>query len=273
MKLAHREIFAVLGYRFYNFFVARHSTPNCVIKIVNGTLAGIFIKEKCYCFLLEFHDVSAIISNMIPAKTVKPAKSRLRIANLIIVLLLVTVAGVVGYILNRNHQQDVKDQAALVQDKAILAQGESDMDKAYADILTAIGKPEVEEKGKSCARSQQKFSEGNLNCGIMYTFAYPEDSAVASVVRTMKLQESLKNSPYFLGSEFGFNPQPVADENNFPGSDMYIKSKIDLICNVVYRYSVPNRYSDYGFNKIKAEHFTFYQFSCIKDVALPVYPS
>lgn len=170
-----------------------------------------------------------------------------------------------------NHQKDLKAQQDLIVDKATFAQAESDMDKAYAEIVATIGKPAVEDKSKTCARSEQKFGYGNMNCGIAYTFAYPESSIKSSVLNAQKLKELIKDAPYFLGLESDFFPSFDDSTSQTVNSHLYIKSRYPLICHIDYQYDSPESYRAYEIDKIESERISYYQFSCSKDVGLAVY--
>jgi hypothetical protein len=224
--------------------------------------------------------VSVMISNMIKQAAQKqafPSRSKLIKLVLLGVLITVLIFSIVAVLAYRNRKSDTQaaDQKALVADKAKFAAVEQDMDKAYADIIAVIGKPQVEDKGKSCARANLKFAEGNLSCSIMFTFAYPEQNYADSYAKTMKLQDTLKRSPYYIDSSDNvFNPHLSSEDKKDVTSDLGLTSPHDVHCAVMYSYTEPHFYSHAGYDlsAIKSEYFSFYQYRCASDVKLAVYP-
>jgi hypothetical protein len=217
------------------------------------------------------------MANQIGQKQTLPSKSKLIKLILVGVLITILVFSVVAVLAYRNRKSDAQaaDQKALVADKAKFAAVEQDMDKAYADIIAAIGKPQVEKKDKACGRPNMKFAEGNLNCSIRFTFAYSEQGYGDSYAKAMKLQDTLKRSQYYRDSSDNvFNPHLDASDKNDVSSSLALRSAYDVHCDVQYSYSKTEYISnvDHDFKPIKSEYFSYYQYECSSDVKLAVYP-
>jgi|GEM_PF-4042669 len=170
-----------------------------------------------------------------------------------------------------NHQKDLQAEQVLVVDKATFAQAEADMDKAYAEIVAVIGEPEVEGKTKECSRQSRKLESGQLKCYITSSFAYYDETANDSILRTIKVRDLLNTNPLFLNERADFIPKLDLTSNTPQGSSMNVEYTNSLHCSLLYRYA------DYAsdtlkLNRIVREHRTAYQFSCSKDVGLEVYP-
>jgi hypothetical protein len=223
-------------------------------------------------------DMISNMANKTGQKQTLPSKSKLIKLVFLGILITCLFAGVVAVLAYRNHKSDTQaaDQKALVADKAKFAVVEQDMDKAYADIIAAVGKPQVEKKTKDCGRPNMKFAEGNLNCAIRFTFAYPEQSYGDSYAKAMRLQDTLKRSPYYVDSSDNvFNPHLDASDKKIARSDLELRSTYDIHCDVMYMYAEdPKLYSHvgYDFSSITTEYFSYYQYECSSDVRLAVYP-
>lgn len=114
-------------------------------------------------------------------------------------VLAVVLIAVVGLLLYRNHQTNVKFAA----DKSKFSQTETSMQRTYDKFKQVAGEPAESAEEKNCGHTSVEFGSGPLFCQVIRSFYYGVDSEEEGQNIQVKLVGSLKDEG-FSGSDSNF---------------------------------------------------------------------
>lgn len=149
------------------------------------------------------------------------------------VALITTV--IFGTLLFKNHQNNLAADSAFQADKTRFAQVEKDMQTAYDAIVTAVGKPDKEESGKSCSYTSRKFEQGDLRCAITYRFQYLLNNTFDRETGSTRILSTLSNTKFPKSNSMSnFTVQATPDES----TDIRLDYDNKMVCNININYQI-----------------------------------